>query len=84
MFAAGLVPDELSVTLRACSVGTLFVPAPHNVRFWHQCIQAAVSSLGHLSSPSSPPRFAYSPEFLRWALKPPGTRSEWLCGVRVT
>lgn len=29
-------------------------------------------------------RFAYSPEFLRWALLPPGFRAEWHCGVRVT
>jgi len=27
-------------------------------------------------------RFAYSPEFLRWALLPPGWRPEWHCGVR--
>uniref|UniRef100_A0AC34Q1A1 Glycylpeptide N-tetradecanoyltransferase n=1 Tax=Panagrolaimus sp. JU765 TaxID=591449 RepID=A0AC34Q1A1_9BILA len=27
-------------------------------------------------------RFAYSPEFLRWALLPPGWKSEWHCGVR--
>lgn len=29
-------------------------------------------------------RFAYSPEFLRWALQPPGYRAEWHCGVRVS
>ncbi|KAK2080197.1 hypothetical protein QBZ16_000050 [Prototheca wickerhamii] len=29
-------------------------------------------------------RFAYSADFLRWALRPPGTRREWLCGIRVT
>lgn len=28
-------------------------------------------------------RFDYSPQFLRWALKPPGWRQEWHCGVRV-
>jgi len=28
-------------------------------------------------------RFAYSPEFLDWALHPPGWRPEWLLGVRV-
>ena len=28
-------------------------------------------------------RFAYSPEFLRWALQPPGFRREWHIGVRV-
>ena len=28
-------------------------------------------------------RFAYSPEFLIWALKPPGWLSEYHCGVRV-
>ncbi|CAH3134442.1 unnamed protein product, partial [Porites lobata] len=28
-------------------------------------------------------RFDYSPEFLLWALKPPGWKSEWHCGVRV-
>jgi len=27
-------------------------------------------------------RFDYSPEFLRWALKPPGWLPEWHCGVR--
>lgn len=27
-------------------------------------------------------RFDYSPEFLLWALKPPGWRAEWYCGVR--
>lgn len=27
-------------------------------------------------------RFAYSPEFLRWALLPPGYESDWHCGVR--
>lgn len=29
-------------------------------------------------------RFDYSPEFLRWALQPPGYRSDWHCGVRVS
>lgn len=29
-------------------------------------------------------RFDYSPQFLRWALQPPGWRREWHCGVRVT
>ena len=28
-------------------------------------------------------RFNYSPEFLRWALQPPGYRLDWLVGVRV-
>lgn len=28
-------------------------------------------------------RFDYSPQFLRWALQPPGWRKEWHCGVRV-
>ncbi|XP_070566457.1 glycylpeptide N-tetradecanoyltransferase 2-like [Ptychodera flava] len=28
-------------------------------------------------------RFDYSPEFLKWALTPPGWLSEWHCGVRV-
>lgn len=28
-------------------------------------------------------RFDYSPQFLRWALQPPGWRQEWHCGVRV-
>lgn len=28
-------------------------------------------------------RFDYSPEFLHWALKPPGWRQEWHCGLRV-
>merc|ERR1719228_1370084 len=28
-------------------------------------------------------RFDYSPEFLAWALKPPGYLKEWHCGVRV-
>jgi len=28
-------------------------------------------------------RFDYSPQFLRWALQPPGWRREWHCGVRV-
>jgi hypothetical protein len=28
-------------------------------------------------------RFAYSKEFLHWALQPPGYREEWHCGVRV-
>nr|CAG4645497.1 EOG090X055U [Lynceus sp. MCZ IZ 141354] len=28
-------------------------------------------------------RFDYSPEFLLWALKPPGWRKDWHCGVRV-
>jgi glycylpeptide N-tetradecanoyltransferase len=28
-------------------------------------------------------RFDYSPEFLHWALKPPGWQKEWHCGVRV-
>lgn len=28
-------------------------------------------------------RFDYSPEFLRWALQPPGWRKDWHCGVRV-
>ncbi|XP_052801642.1 glycylpeptide N-tetradecanoyltransferase 1-like [Mya arenaria] len=28
-------------------------------------------------------RFDYSPEFLQWALQPPGWRKEWHCGVRV-
>lgn len=27
-------------------------------------------------------RFDYSPEFLRWALKPPGWKKDWHCGVR--
>eukprot|EP00794_Sanderia_malayensis_P003442 gene3442-3937_t len=29
-------------------------------------------------------RFDYSPEFLRWALKPPEWRKDWHCGVRVS
>lgn len=29
-------------------------------------------------------RFAYSPEFLRWALRPPSFRAEWHIGVRVS
>lgn len=29
-------------------------------------------------------RFNYSPEFLRWALQPPGYKLDWLVGVRVT
>lgn len=28
-------------------------------------------------------RFDYSPQFLRWALQPPGWHREWHCGVRV-
>lgn len=28
-------------------------------------------------------RFDYSPEFLRWALQPPGWKRQWHCGVRV-
>ncbi|KAL1500858.1 hypothetical protein ABEB36_006282 [Hypothenemus hampei] len=28
-------------------------------------------------------RFDYQPEFLKWALQPPGWREEWHCGVRV-
>nr|CAG4640821.1 EOG090X055U [Eulimnadia texana] len=28
-------------------------------------------------------RFDYSPEFLLWALKPPGWHKDWHCGVRV-
>lgn len=28
-------------------------------------------------------RFDYPPEFLKWALKPPGWKQEWHCGVRV-
>lgn len=28
-------------------------------------------------------RFDYSPQFLRWALKPPGWQRDWHCGVRV-
>ncbi|PSC70746.1 Glycylpeptide N-tetradecanoyltransferase 1 [Micractinium conductrix] len=29
-------------------------------------------------------RFAYSKEFLRWALQPPGFKAVWHCGVRVS
>jgi len=29
-------------------------------------------------------RFDYSPEFLAWALKPPGFLKDWHCGVRVS
>ena len=29
-------------------------------------------------------RFDYSPEFLRWALQPPGSLRDWHVGVRVT
>ncbi|XP_075443541.1 glycylpeptide N-tetradecanoyltransferase 2 isoform X3 [Ascaphus truei] len=29
-------------------------------------------------------RFDYSPEFLQWALRPPGWLSQWHCGVRVS
>lgn len=29
-------------------------------------------------------RFDYSPEFLKWALQPPGWLKAWHCGVRVT
>jgi len=28
-------------------------------------------------------RFDYSQDFLKWALQPPGTRGEWVLGVRV-
>lgn len=28
-------------------------------------------------------RFDYSQDFLKWALQPPGTRPEWVLGVRV-
>ncbi|XP_064648041.1 glycylpeptide N-tetradecanoyltransferase 2-like [Lineus longissimus] len=29
-------------------------------------------------------RFDYSPDFLKWALQPPGWRKDWHCGVRVS
>lgn len=29
-------------------------------------------------------RFDYSPQFLRWALQPPGWQQDWHCGVRVS
>ena len=29
-------------------------------------------------------RFDYSPEFLHWALQPPGSLKEWWTGVRAT
>uniref|UniRef100_A0A1B6DI98 Glycylpeptide N-tetradecanoyltransferase n=1 Tax=Clastoptera arizonana TaxID=38151 RepID=A0A1B6DI98_9HEMI len=29
-------------------------------------------------------RFDYQPQFLKWALQPPGWRKDWHCGVRVT
>jgi len=29
-------------------------------------------------------RFDYSPEFINWALQPPGWHKEWHCGVRVS
>lgn len=29
-------------------------------------------------------RFDYPPQFLKWALQPPGWRKDWHCGVRVT
>ncbi|XP_014246827.1 glycylpeptide N-tetradecanoyltransferase 1 [Cimex lectularius] len=29
-------------------------------------------------------RFDYPPQFLKWALQPPGWKKEWHCGVRVT
>lgn len=29
-------------------------------------------------------RFDYSPQFLKWALKPPNWVQDWHCGVRVT
>jgi len=29
-------------------------------------------------------RFDYSPEFINWALQPPGWHKEWHCGVRAT
>ena len=29
-------------------------------------------------------RFDYSAAFLKWALRPPGWREEWACGVRVS
>ncbi|KAH8040235.1 hypothetical protein HPB51_009783 [Rhipicephalus microplus] len=28
-------------------------------------------------------RFDYAPEFLKWALQPPGWTADWHCGVRV-
>lgn len=33
---------------------------------------------------SSTMRFAYSKDFLRWAISQPGTKAEWLVGIRVT
>jgi glycylpeptide N-tetradecanoyltransferase len=29
-------------------------------------------------------RFDYSPEFLKWALSPPGWHTDWLCAVRAS
>ena len=49
-----------------------------------RCPQLQLLPLISYSQPSSPTsRFNYSPEFLRWALQPPGYRLDWLVGVRV-
>ena len=29
-------------------------------------------------------RFDYSPDFLKWALSPPGWHTDWLCAVRAS
>ena len=38
---------------------------------------------GMRSQASTARRFDYSQDFLMWALQPPGTRAEWVLGVRV-
>ena len=44
----------------------------------------ASSCVSHRDHNYTYSRFDYSPEFLAWALKPPGYLKEWHTGVRVT
>jgi hypothetical protein len=41
------------------------------------------SMIWYVGVATSACRFSYSPEFLSWALQPPGYRSNWHVGVRV-
>eukprot|EP00887_Chlorella_sp_A99_P007814 scaffold20.g7814.t1 len=52
---------------------------PDNFRWIYQLL-----SLHYVEDDDNMFRFAYSPEFLRWALRPPSFRAEWHIGVRVS
>lgn len=65
---------------------TLPHPAPSSVNYPPNFVSGRCLPCPHLPLTfphfPTPNRFNYSPEFLKWALQPPGYRTDWIVGVR--